>query len=118
MNVPVGGACGGGSAQVGDRPGGSSGPPGGGRVLKLSGVGFKCFASPGGLTFGLGYSHYLGCSVPVGMVSRPGRGHLAVGPGRGDLLGRVIRLRTPDPYKARGIYVAGEIPHRKEGKRR
>lgn len=91
-------------------------PPG--VVLKLSGVGFKSFATPGGLTLGLGYSHYVGVVIPVGRIVRPGRGHLAVGPGRGDLPGRVARLRTPDPYKSRGIYPSGEVPPRKEGKRR
>ena len=89
-----------------------------GRVLKLSGVGFKSFVTPGGLTLGLGYSHYVGVTLPVGVTLRPGRGHLAVGPHRGDLTGRVCRLRTPDPYKSRGIYPTGEVPPRKEGKRR
>lgn len=94
------------------------GGPTRGVVLKLSGVGFKCFVTPGGATLGLGYSHYVGITLPVGVITRPGRGHLAVGPTRGDLSGRVRRLRVPDPYKSRGIYPAGEVPPRKEGKRR
>jgi len=94
------------------------GAPRGGRVLKLSGVGFKCFVTPGGLTLGLGYSHYVGVTVPAGVVLRPGRGHLAVGPTRGDLPARVGRLRVPDPYKSRGIYPTTRVPPRKEGKRR
>jgi large subunit ribosomal protein L6 len=89
-----------------------------GRVLKLSGVGFKSFVTPGGLTLGLGYSHYVGVLLPGGVALRPGRGHLAVGPHVGDLTGRIRRLRLPDPYKSRGIYPTGEVPPRKEGKRR
>ena len=87
-------------------------------MLKLSGVGFKSFVTPGGGVFGLGYSHYVGLVTPRGVQLRPGRGHLAVGPTRGDLTGRIRRLRTPDVYKSRGIYPVGEVPPRKEGKRR
>lgn len=94
------------------------GPPRGGLVLKLSGVGFKSFVTPRGGVFGLGYSHYVGLATPVGVPVRPGRGHLAVGPSRGDLAGRIRRLRVPDVYKSRGIYPTGEVPRRKEGKRR
>ena len=41
-----------------------------------------------------------------------------MGAPRGDLSARVIRLREPDPYKARGVYPVGAKPSTKPGKRR
>lgn len=93
-------------------------PPRGGTTLKLNGVGFKGFWWGATLVFQLGYSHYVGLATPVGAVVRSRRGNLAVGILRGDLFARVIRLREPDPYKARGIYPLGAKPSTKPGKRR
>lgn len=89
-----------------------------GKVLKLSGVGFRVFNPGGALVWGLGYSHYVGVLLPGGAVARPGKTALAVTTPVGDLLTRVVQLRRPDPYKARGIYPVGQKPPTKEGKRR
>lgn len=88
--------------------------PPAGRVLKLSGVGFKSFRRGGWVVFQLGYSHYAALAVGSALA-RPRRGALAVA---GDVATQAGRLRRPDPYKARGVYVDGARPPLKEGKRR
>lgn len=91
----------------------------GGITLRLNGVGFKGFWWNSTLVFQLGYSHYLGLVTPsTGVVVRSRRGNLAVGAPRGDLSARVVRLREPDPYKARGVYPVDAKPSTKPGKRR
>lgn len=100
-----------------------------GKTLKLNGVGFKSFYWAGTLVFQLGYSHYIGLVTPSGVTTkrlRSRKGNLAITYGNartfryspGDLVSRVIQLRRPDPYKARGIYVGIVKPTTKPGKRR
>jgi len=92
-----------------------------GDTLKLNGVGFKVFGWKESLVFQLGYSHYVGLLTPSGVLTRARRGSLTVPPvgPSGNLAARVIDLRRPDPYKARGIYsYSNGKPVTKPGKRR
>ena len=90
-----------------------------GETLKLNGVGFKGFWWNQTLVFQLGYSHYLGLITPVGVINRARRGSLTIPPRGGNLVARVVDLRRPDPYKARGIYqISLGKPSTKPGKRR
>ena len=99
------------------RPGVPLGGHPGRGSLRLAGVGFKVFRRGSTLVFGVGYSHYLGLALPTGTVARPGRAGLALG-GHPGGPARVVRLRRPDPYKARGIHPGDRKPPTKEGKRR
>lgn len=87
--------------------------PEGSRVVRLAGVGFKGFYQAGLLTLGLGYSHYV-ATTTVGVVRARAGGLVA--PTR--VAHRVIHLRQPDPYKGRGLYLDGQKPTTKAGKRR
>jgi len=62
---------------------------------------------------GLGYSHYV-ATATVGVVRARTAGVVApIG-----VAARVVHLRRPDPYKGRGLYLDGQKPTTKAGKRR
>lgn len=95
----------------GRRPVGLS--PVGSRVVRLAGVGFKGFHQGGTLVMGLGYSHYV-ATATVGVVRARTAGVVAPT----GVAARVVHLRRPDPYKGRGLYLDGQKPTTKAGKRR
>lgn len=88
-------------------------PRGAARVVRLAGVGFKGFHTGHTLVMGLGYSHYVGVAT-TGVVRARTAGVVAPG----GVAHRVVHLRRPDPYKGRGLYLDGQKPTTKAGKRR
>lgn len=89
----------------------------GGSTLKLAGVGFKGYpTATSQVVLSLGYSHYVALALPRGCTLRARRGTLGV---TGSALPRrLVQLRRPDPYKARGIWLGLVKPSTKPGKRR
>jgi hypothetical protein len=83
------------------------------RVVRLSGVGFKGFHQGSTLVMGLGYSHYLGVAT-TGVVRARTAGVVCPT----TLAYRVVHLRRPDSYKGRGLFLDGQKPTTKAGKRR
>jgi large subunit ribosomal protein L6 len=95
-----------------------------GFVKKLSviGIGYKANINSGILTLSLGYSHDIGYVIPNdikvtcdnNMITVSGIDKQRVG----QVSAEIRSLRTPDPYKGKGIIYTNEVIVRKEGKKR
>ncbi|WP_220741046.1 50S ribosomal protein L6 [Leuconostoc miyukkimchii] len=91
------------------------------KTLKLVGVGYRAAKSGSKLTLAVGYSHPvdfedrqdLTVEVPDALtVKISGISKQKVG----DLAAEIRAVRSPEPYKGKGIRYEGEIVRRKEGK--
>ena len=91
------------------------------KTLKLVGVGYRAAKSGSKLTLSVGYSHpvdfedreELSVEVPDALTIKvSGISKQKVG----DLAAEIRAVRSPEPYKGKGIRYEGEIVRRKEGK--
>ena len=91
------------------------------KALEISGVGYRVQAKGSNLEFSLGYSHPILIEAPEGITfkvesptkfSVEGIDKQKVG----EVSAKIRKLRTPDPYKAKGVRYAGEVIRRKVGK--
>ncbi|MEX0381441.1 50S ribosomal protein L6 [Leuconostoc sp. MS02] len=91
------------------------------KTLKLVGVGYRAAKSGSKLTLAVGYSHPvnfeeredLTVDVPDALTIKiAGISKQRVG----DLAAEIRAVRSPEPYKGKGIRYEGEIVRRKEGK--
>jgi len=91
------------------------------KTLKLVGVGYRAAKSGSKLTLAVGYSHPvdfeeredLTVEVPDALTIKiSGISKQRVG----DLAAEIRAVRSPEPYKGKGIRYEGEIVRRKEGK--
>ena len=91
------------------------------KTLKLVGVGYRAAKSGSKLTLSVGYSHPvdfedredLTVEVPDALTIKiSGISKQKVG----DLAAEIRAVRSPEPYKGKGIRYEGEVVRRKEGK--
>jgi large subunit ribosomal protein L6 len=91
------------------------------RELDITGIGYRAEVKGRIATFNLGYSHAIEVLLPEGVDLRIDKQtHLVLSGVDRQLVGQVaanIRaLRSPDPYKNKGIRYTGEILRKKVGK--
>ena len=91
------------------------------RELDIVGIGYRADVKGNIATFTLGYSHPIEVLLPPGVELKIDKQtHLVLTGYDRQLLGQVaanIRaLRTPDPYKNKGVRYTGEVLRKKVGK--
>ena len=90
------------------------------RQLEVNGVGYKVSGGGKKLNFSLGYSHPIDFDLPEGVTGAV-EGKLITLTGFdkqlvGETAARIRRLRSPEPYKGKGIKYVEEVLRRKAGK--
>lgn len=90
------------------------------KSLELVGVGYRVQKKGTGLELSVGYSHKLDVEAPEGITLDVEEGVIKVRGINLQIVGQVaanIRaLRSPEPYKGKGIRYQGEVVHLKPGK--
>lgn len=91
--------------------------------INLVGVGYKAIKQGDALELHLGYSHSINFPVPEGVdieVKKPNeltvRSHNKQA--LGETCAKLEKLRKPEPYKGKGVVLAGKFYLRKEGKKK
>ncbi|MGH2704841.1 MAG: 50S ribosomal protein L6 [Actinomycetota bacterium] len=89
--------------------------------LEIHGVGYRAIAKGEGIELALGYSHPISYPAPEGITFEvPSPTKITIRGADKELVGQVaaeIRaLRSPDPYKQKGVRYAGEQIRKKAGK--
>ncbi len=89
--------------------------------LEIVGTGYRVAQKGNGLEFALGYSHPITVEPPTGITFSV-EGNTKVGVHGidkqqvGEVAANIRKLRTPEPYKGKGVRYAGEVVRRKAGK--
>jgi large subunit ribosomal protein L6 len=91
------------------------------RVLELVGTGYKVEAKGDTLVFSVGYSLPVEFPLPRGISAKVEKANRIELTGAdkeqlGQTVAVIRKLRPPDPYKGKGIKLAGEVIRRKVGK--
>ena len=91
------------------------------KKLEMVGVGYRASVQGRNLSLMLGYSHPLIFPLPEGInVSVEGQNLLTVSGADkqqvGEISAKIRNLRSPEPYKGKGVKYAGEHIRRKAGK--
>ena len=91
------------------------------RELDINGVGFRAEVKGSSLLMTLGYSHPVEFPIPAGIkIAVDKQTHLIISGFAKDLVGetaaRIRKLRSPEPYKGKGIKYSDEVIRRKVGK--
>jgi large subunit ribosomal protein L6 len=91
------------------------------KELDIVGVGYRAELKGKQVIFALGYSHAVVFDVPPGIdIVIDKQTHITVTGVDRQLVGQVAanirRLRTPDPYKQKGVRYTGEVLKKKAGK--
>lgn len=91
------------------------------KTLEIHGVGYRAQSKGSGVELSLGYSHTIDYPAPEGItIEVPAPNRIIVKGADKELVGQVaaeIRaMRTPDPYKQKGIRYEGEYIRKKAGK--
>lgn len=92
-------------------------------VLEINGVGYKASVDKGVLSLTLGYSHDILYALPQGVNAAFEKPNLIVLTSEdkvlvGQVASEIISFRKPEPYKGKGVKVAGKQILRKEGKKK
>ena len=92
-------------------------------VLEINGVGYKAVVDKGGIVFSLGYSHDILYMLPKNVVAVFEKPNLVILTSDdkilvGQVASEIISFRKPEPYKGKGVKVAGKKIVRKEGKKK
>jgi large subunit ribosomal protein L6 len=91
------------------------------RVLELVGTGYKVESKGDTLVFNVGYSVPVEFPLPKGITATVEKANRIELKGAdkeqlGQTVAVIRQLRPPDPYKGKGIKLAGEVIRRKVGK--
>ncbi len=92
------------------------------KQLDIVGVGYKAEVKGTDVQFALGYSHPVMYPIPAGIsieIESKANRITVTGADRqqvGQVAAEIRSLRSPDPYKGKGIRYAGEVLRMKEGK--
>ena len=91
------------------------------RVLEINGIGYRAEAKGKSILFSLGYSHPIDFTLPEGVTDTVEKNNVVkLSCIDKQLLGqtaaRIRQLRSPEPYKGKGIKYAEEHIQRKAGK--
>lgn len=92
-----------------------------GRVLEISGIGYRATISGNTITLNLGYSKPIDFTLPDGVSATVDKKNAITLSGidkeqLGAVAAAIRRLRPPEPYKGKGIKYAEEYVQRKAGK--
>lgn len=92
-------------------------------TLEINGVGYKASVDKRILSLTLGYSHDILYALPEGINAAFEKPNLIVITGEdkvlvGQVASEIISFRKPEPYKGKGVKVAGKAILRKEGKKK
>jgi len=92
-------------------------------VLEINGVGYKASVDKNMLVLTLGYSHEIIYALPKGISAAFEKPNLITISGDdkvlvGQIASEIISFRKPEPYKGKGVKVAGKAILRKEGKKK
>jgi large subunit ribosomal protein L6 len=92
-----------------------------GKVLEIVGVGYKAELKGRDIQLALGYSHPVIFAIPAGIEVEIEKANKITVRGAdrqqvGQVAAELRSLRSPDPYKAKGIRYQNEVIRRKEGK--
>ena len=92
-------------------------------TLEVNGVGYKAAVDKSVLALTLGYSHEVFYSLPKGIAAAFEKPNLVIISGDdkvlvGQVAAEIISFRKPEPYKGKGVKIAGKQILRKEGKKK
>lgn len=91
-------------------------------VLEINGVGFKASVIKENLILSLGYSHDIAFALPKNVSAKVEGNQITLTSSNKQLVGQIaseiIALRKPEPYKGKGVKIAGKPILRKEGKKK
>ena len=90
-------------------------------TIDIVGVGYRVAEKGKDLEFLLGYSHPISFPAPEGIsfkVESPTKLHITGIDKQlvGEVAAKIKKLRKADPYKGKGLRLAGEVVRRKQGK--
>jgi large subunit ribosomal protein L6 len=93
------------------------------KKLEINGVGYKAAIAGRNLQLSLGYSHDIMYPIPAGVtITTPRPTEIAVAgidkKQVGQIAAEIRALRSPEPYKGKGVKYVGEFIFRKEGKKK
>ena len=91
------------------------------RILEINGVGYRAEAKGDKLNLSLGYSHPIEFPLPKGVGAKVDRQTVITLDScdkqlLGETAARIRQLRSPEPYKGKGIKYQEEVIRRKAGK--
>ena len=90
------------------------------KKLEINGVGYRAAVSGNKLNLNLGYSHPIEFVLPAGISAAVEGNAITLSGINNELLGdtafKIRKLRTPEPYKGKGVKYADEVIRRKAGK--
>lgn len=91
------------------------------KKLLIEGVGYKWDVAGKMLNLALGFSHPVKMPIPEGLTVVAEKGMLTITGFNKELVGQfaanVRALKTPEPYKGKGIRYEAEVVRRKQGKK-
>lgn len=92
-------------------------------VLEINGVGYKASVNKGILMLSLGYSHDIFYALPQGVEAAFQKPNLITITGDdkilvGQVSSEIMSFRKTEPYKGKGVKIAGSKILRKEGKKK
>jgi hypothetical protein len=92
-------------------------------ILRLKGIGYKCWRRGKGLFFDLAKSHFFCLAVPLGVnvLLRRRRGIIILGSDSKLVSNFSLKIRAfafPNPYTGKGVRFLGEFKRLKPGKQR
>lgn len=92
-------------------------------VLEINGVGYKASVEKTGIMLSLGYSHEIFYLLPKDVTAVFEKPNLIVLTSNdkvlvGQVASEIISFRKPEPYKGKGVKIAGRAIVRKEGKKK
>ncbi|MBN1403790.1 MAG: 50S ribosomal protein L6 [Opitutales bacterium] len=92
------------------------------KKLEINGVGFKAAVNGNVLTLNLGYSHEIKMDIPEGIVVKVDNNTFVTVSGFnkqvvGQVAATIYQYYPVEPYKGKGVRIAGQHVRRKEGKK-
>jgi large subunit ribosomal protein L6 len=93
------------------------------KKLEITGVGYRAAVAGKNLQLALGYSHEVRFAIPAGIaIVTPKPTEITItGVDKrqvGQVAAEIRSLRSPEPYKGKGVKYANEFIFRKEGKKK
>ena len=91
------------------------------KILEIEGVGYRAELKDKNLVLYLGFSHPVNMQIPEGINVKLEGNQIVISGINKELVGQfasiVRKLRSPEPYKGKGIHYKGEYILRKAGKK-
>jgi large subunit ribosomal protein L6 len=88
--------------------------------MEINGVGYRAEVTGDTVTFALGYSHPIVFKLPKGVAAKVEKNRLLLSANDKEVLGQTAakmrELRSPEPYKGKGVKYLEEVIKKKVGK--